>query len=70
MKILITLILLTSLMTSCSNYREGRPVIVKKEQSLWPGQCRYAWEGYGKREYFDDECGKYDIGSPVNIPKD
>lgn len=58
-------------MTSCSNnYREGRPVVVKKTKNIFPNSCRFAWEGYGKREYFDDDCDKYDIGAPINLSKD
>lgn len=61
--IYLFIIALTVLMaTSCTEYREGDPVIVKKEVSLVPGYCKYTYEGWGSREYFEDPCDKYNVG--------
>lgn len=68
--VFLLIIALTVLMaTSCTEYREGDPVIVKKEVSLVPGYCLYTYEGWGRREYFEDDCGKYDVGDVLTNTK-
>lgn len=65
----IVLLILTSLLimsvTSCTDYREGDPIIIKKEVSLVPGYCKYTYEGWGRREYFEDPCDKYSVGDKL-----
>lgn len=46
-------------------YRDGPPIIVKKQQSLLPGKCLYTYEGYGREEMFDDDCAKYNVGDTL-----
>lgn len=68
--VFLLIIALTVLMaTSCTEYREGDPVIVKKEVSLVPGYCLYTYEGWGRREYFEDDCDKYDVGDVLTNTK-
>jgi hypothetical protein len=47
------------------SYRQGEPVILKKEYSLIPGICIFTYEGYGKRETFEDKCDKYSVGDKL-----
>lgn len=64
--IIITLIIFSS----CSNkpeYLKGEPIIVKKEVSMIPGYCIFHYEGWGRREYFEDKCDKYSIGDKITI---
>ena len=68
MKRLVLLILgalLIMSVTSCTQYREGDPIIVKKEVSLVPGYCKYTYEGWGRRDYFEDPCEKYNVGDKL-----
>lgn len=44
---------------------QGEPVILDKEYSLIPGVCMYTWEGYGKKETFEDQCDKYSVGDKL-----
>lgn len=52
-------------MGGSDRYREGEPVILKKEHSLIPGICMFTYEGYGKRETFEDKCDKYSVGDKL-----
>lgn len=47
------------------NYLQGEPVILKKEYSLLPGICMYTYEGYGRKETFEDKCDKYSVGDKL-----
>ena len=47
------------------NYHQGEPVILKKEYSLLPGICMYTYEGYGRKETFEDKCDKYSVGDKL-----
>jgi hypothetical protein len=58
----ISVIILSSCQT---NYREGDPVVTKKEALLWPGTCRFTYEGNGQKETFEDDCDKYSIGDKL-----
>jgi hypothetical protein len=51
-------------------YHQGEPVILKKEYSLIPGVCIYTYEGYGRKETFEDKCDKYSVGDKLggNMP--
>jgi hypothetical protein len=57
------------LITSCdvenskSEYR-GAPIIVQKQQSM-TGTCIYTYEGYGREEWFEDDCDKYSVGDTL-----
>lgn len=50
-------------------YYEGEPIITKKEYSLIPGVCIYTWEGWGRRETFEDKCDKYSVGAKITSEK-
>lgn len=65
--ILITLtVFLTLVLNSCNrNYRQGTPVIVKKEFYIF-NKCKFTYEGWGRRDYFEDECDKCSVGDKVN----
>jgi len=65
MKKLIIISLITLSFTSCKEYREGTPIIVKKEYSLYFGKCQYTYEGWGRQDYFEDECDKYSVGDTL-----
>lgn len=74
MKNFIFITLLSIILFSCSEkvekvYLQGEPIIVKKEVSMIPGYCIYHYEGWGRREYFEDKCDKYSIGDKI-ITKD
>jgi hypothetical protein len=47
------------------NYLQGEPVILKKEHSLIPGICMFTYEGYGRKETFEDKCDKYSVGDKL-----
>jgi hypothetical protein len=47
------------------NYFQGEPVILKKEHSLIPGICMFTYEGYGRKETFEDKCDKYSVGDKL-----
>ena len=49
-----------------SEYRSGAPVIIKKEYSLIPGVCMFTYEGYNRKEVFEDKCRKYSVGDTLN----
>ena len=57
------------LITSCdvektkSDYR-GAPIIVQKQESM-TGTCIYTYEGYGREEWFEDDCDKYSVGDTL-----
>jgi len=70
MKKFIFITLLSIILFSCSEkvekvYLQGDPIIVKKEVSIIPGYCIYHYEGWGRREYFEDKCDKYSIGDKI-----
>jgi hypothetical protein len=46
-------------------YHQGEPVILKKEHSLIPGICMFTYEGYGRKETFEDKCEKYSVGDKL-----
>ncbi|GGE15621.1 hypothetical protein [Psychroflexus salis] len=48
-----------------ANYHQGEPVILKKEYSLIPTICMYTYEGYGRKETFEDKCNKYSVGDKL-----
>lgn len=52
-------------MNSNDSYHQGDPVILKKEYSLIPGICMYTYEGYGRKETFEDKCDKYSVGDQL-----
>ena len=67
---LITLFVSTILiLSSCdiektkSDYK-GAPIIVQKEESM-TGTCIYTYEGYGREEWFEDDCDKYSVGDTL-----
>lgn len=47
------------------DYHKGEPVILKKEYSLIPGVCKFTYEGYGRKETFEDKCDKYSVGDKL-----
>ena len=64
--LLITITFLMFLtLSSCAEHLEGDPIIVKKEVSLITGYCKYTYEGWGRRVYFEDPCDKYNIGDKL-----
>ena len=71
MKNLLILITLITLFSSCSQktenteYLKGEPIILKKGVSMIPGYCIFHYEGWGRREYFEDKCDKYSIGDKI-----
>lgn len=75
MKNLIKILFLSLFLFSCESrkedneYLKGEPVIVKKEVSMIPGYCIYHYEGWGRREYFEDKCDKYSIGDKLGETK-
>jgi len=48
-----------------TNNFEGEPVIFKKEYSMIPGICTFTYEGYGRKETFEDKCDKYSVGDKL-----
>lgn len=68
--IVLLIISISLLITSCGNEKlKGEPTIVKKELSLVPGYCLYTYEGWGRREYFEDDCDKYNVGDVLTNTK-
>ena len=71
LKIIVYLLFIFILISceSCNGisnkYHDGEPVIMKKEYSLIPGVCMYTYEGYGKKETFEDKCDKYSVGDKL-----
>lgn len=64
--LLILGLLMILSITSCGpKPLEGDPIIVKKEVSLVPGYCLYTYEGWSRREYFEDPCDKYNVGDKL-----
>lgn len=59
--------LLLPMLQACTGrtYRDGPPIIVKKQQSMLPGKCLYTYEGFGREEMFDDTCDKYNVGDTL-----
>ncbi len=49
-------------------YSQGPPVIVDKSQSL-NGKATYTYEGYGRREDFEDDFDKYSVGDTLPVKK-
>lgn len=47
-------------------YPKGRPVIVGKSQSL-NGKATYTYEGYGRREEFEDNFDKFSVGDTLPL---
>jgi hypothetical protein len=70
---LFNCILLIFLLISCDNkqdkiqkeYLKGDPIIVKKSVGIVPGYCIYHYEGWSRREYFEDKCDKYSVGDKI-----
>lgn len=63
--ILISTILTSLMLVACNqNYREGSPVIVKKEFYLF-NKCKFTYEGWGRKDYFEDDCDKYQVGDKI-----
>jgi hypothetical protein len=46
-----------------SDYK-GAPIIVQKQESM-TGTCIYTYEGYGREEWFEDDCDKYSVGDTL-----
>ena len=65
MKKIIIFIIVCSFISCSQNYNKGVPIIVKKQDSFIPGKCLYTYEGYGREEMFDDDCGKYSVGDTL-----
>jgi hypothetical protein len=65
MKKIILFTTLISFISCNQNYNKGLPIIVKKQDSFIPGKCLYTYEGYGREEMFDDDCGKYSVGDTL-----
>jgi hypothetical protein len=69
MKTLLFISSVILLLTSCdiektkSDYR-GAPIIVQKQESM-TGTCIYTYEGYGREEWFEDDCDKYSVGDTL-----
>jgi hypothetical protein len=42
----------------------GAPVIIQKQKSI-TGSCIYTYEGYGREEWFEDDCDKYEVGDTL-----
>jgi hypothetical protein len=69
MKTLLLSFSVILLITSCdvektkSDYR-GAPIIVQKQESM-TGTCIYTYEGYGREEWFEDDCDKYSVGDTL-----
>jgi hypothetical protein len=62
----ISILLIIPLLISCEqSYHKGAPIIIKKQDSFIPGKCIYTYEGYGREEMFDDDCGKYSVGDTL-----
>jgi hypothetical protein len=64
-----TILIATSLLlilNSCNErqYQKGAPIIVQKQKSM-TGSCLYTYEGYGREEWFEDECDKYSVGDTL-----
>jgi hypothetical protein len=43
---------------------KGPPIIVQKQESMI-GTCIYTYEGYGREEWFEDDCDKYSVGDTL-----
>lgn len=46
-----------------SDYK-GAPIIVQKQESI-TGSCIYTYEGYGREDWFEDDCDKYSVGDTL-----
>jgi hypothetical protein len=67
MKTILTTATLFLILTSCNEtkeYQKGAPIIVQKQKSV-TGSCLYTYEGYGREEWFEDECDKYSVGDTL-----
>jgi len=67
MKTILTTATLFLILTSCNEdkqYQKGSPIIVQKQKSV-TGSCLYTYEGYGREEWFEDECDKYSVGDTL-----
>ncbi len=53
--------------TTKSDYR-GAPIILQKQKSL-TGSCIYTYQGYGREEWFEDDCDKYSVGDTLKGSK-
>lgn len=63
--IISSLFLLTSCETGPTRVEyKGPPIIVSKQKSM-TGSCIYTYEGYGREEWFEDECEKYSVGDTL-----
>lgn len=61
-----TLVLLITIIFSCTYYYDHKPVVVKKTMSDIPSICDYYYNGF-KYEWimFQDSCSKYNIGDTI-----
>jgi len=65
-------ILAMVLLASCLNQSTytGPPVIVKKVTSLDGETCTYTYIGYGREDWFEDPCNKYNVGDTLKGNQD
>lgn len=73
MKSITLLISAILLLTSCDiektkSEQKGPPIIVQKQTSM-TGSCIYTYEGYGREEWFEDDCDKYSVGDTLKGSK-
>lgn len=64
-KCIITMIIVGYLFSCSDSYHKGKPIVVSKHKSFFPGTCQFAYEGFGRREVFEDDCEKYHIGDTI-----
>jgi hypothetical protein len=66
MKTTLIVTTLFLILTSCNEqqYQKGAPIIVQKQKSM-TGSCLYTYEGYGREEWFEDDCDKYSVGDTL-----
>lgn len=63
--LLIVVSLIATIAMNTGKKLEGEPIIVKKVVSMIPGYCGYTYEGWGRSEYFEDKCDKYNVGDKL-----
>lgn len=63
--LIISGFLFTFVMSNKATKLKGDPIIVKKVVSMIPGYCTYTYEGWGRSEYFEDKCDKYNVGDKL-----
>jgi hypothetical protein len=57
MKTILSAATLFLILTSCNED--------KQYQKSVTGSCLYTYEGYGREEWFEDECDKYSVGDTL-----